>query len=370
MLKTPLARKVKLAVLIIADYLILLLRLATYFYGLLLLVVLALFVIKRRGTYLFMLGESLAESLEEISTSYIKIVKIFIVLLVLRILIKIIVETESYVYIRYWLNKALYDHDVILGVFIASLLSIIVHGFLNNAHKRNEIRKNSAMLYNDLKSIIDSLTKAKLHIEAVSKEKGIDQKKFLFHALDPIMEIRHNTKWRDHYTSIHEHLPYKYYKKIDTLYSVVEEFNKAVRQEDIGLLKRCITRAFPGQVGGYVYLQKITPTQLLKSLERLTKNRKVKTEVYKFLFNELRYAVTKCFTYKIIENEMVGIIEKHGKTTYDKIEPEIKNWLAAPDQKFLKHLCWSFLPRLLFDIGSKSKYINHVWDEYTLAKKS
>jgi divalent metal cation (Fe/Co/Zn/Cd) transporter len=119
--------------------------------------VILLFILKRKDIYLFSLGMNLAHSYEEISNSFIKIFKNILFLILMMVILSTVFEKLTLEYVSSWTRTIISDYDVIIGVFLASLLSIIVHSWLNYARKRMEIRKNSAALFNDMKNIFNAL---------------------------------------------------------------------------------------------------------------------------------------------------------------------------------------------------------------------
>jgi len=333
----------------------------------LLLFIIVLFILKRRDIHLFSLGINLAHSYEEISNSFIKILKNIFFLILMMVILSTVVETLTLEYVSSWTRTIISDYEVIIGVFLASLLSIIVHSWLNYGRKRMEIRKNSAALFNDVKNIFNALNRAKLRLEVFCKEDKPQE--LLFGEIDPVIKINYNSHWRDHYSVIHEQLPFKYYEKIDTTYSSVEDFNKAVQNNDIRLLKHSIIRAVPGQVEGYTDLQKLTPKQLIDGLGRLTQNKKVKSEVYAFLFSEFLYLIKKLLVYKKIEMQMIAIIKKNKKLKDIEVEKALNEWLSLPEEKFENIICRKILARIMFEIGLKSKAIKLVWGDYQLVNE-
>lgn len=324
-----------------------------------------LFYLKRRKAKLYKLGPSIFQSYDEISSSYLTILKALIPLFLFLVFINALFEVGvlSVDVISQWREILITEYQVLVGVFVGSVFSYFVHSRLNSTQKKADMRKNSAALYNDLKNILTMLERYKIKVEMFSEEGRED---LFFEGKDSITEINYNPKWRDHYSVINDQLPFKHYQLINNIYAAVENFNKAVRDKDTDAIKKNIRLAFPKKnIQGYFDLESLSSKQLINDLYGLTKNKKVRSGVPSFLFKELLYNLRALFASKALENKMVEVIGKNnGKIESDKLKSEIKNWLLKPEQKKLYYLCKGILPRLMLEVALKSDRISSVWGEY------
>lgn len=247
--------------------------------------------------------------------------------------------------------------DLVLGAAISALFGLLVQWYARKQDSRIQIQKSATLLFYDLNTAKSSIESFKFFMEQPNDENSLK-------ALVLQQPLNFDRNWRQHCVQLLHIISSQHYTKISELYYYLEKSVKCISEQDMVSLRNAVY-AFLGQYyRTETIMLKLSTTEILEDLQRLSAGRKVRRRLLSTLKYEITYYRKKKLMFQDAETSIFEYLLQHGTTKLDVLKKAIFSELNNKLPHFLVETL--IFERFIFDVVMDSKIIKCVWNECRL----